>query len=66
MAVKVAKGKARGGKAAGNSKGMKLLVADLKTKKGVKNPQALANWIARGKYGKKSFATLLARRGKKK
>lgn len=66
MAVKVSKGQAKGGAKKSSGKGMKLLVADLKTKKGVKNPEALAAWIARGKDGKKAFATLLARRKGKK
>jgi len=48
----------------GTGKRFAQLVEKLE-KKGVKNPEALAAWIGRKKYGKKRFQKLAAK-GKKK
>jgi hypothetical protein len=48
----------------GSGERFKKLVKELK-EKGVENPEALAAWIGRKKYGKQRFQEL-ARKGRKK
>jgi len=49
----------------GTGKRFKSLTAKLK-RKGVKNPEALAAWIGRKKYGKKRFQALSAKGRKRR